>query len=39
MVPDFLHFLAMFLIAGFLVRFTTMQFPDTALARALAYIH
>jgi hypothetical protein len=35
----FLYFLAMYLIAGTLIRLVTMTWPDNAVSRALIYAH
>lgn len=35
----FLHFLALYLIAGALIRLFTMKFPDNPVSNALTFAH
>lgn len=39
MFIGFLYFLAMYVIAGSLIRLFTMKFPDNAVAQALIFAH
>lgn len=39
MLIAFAHFLALYLIAGTFTRLIVMKFPDTSVARALAFAH
>jgi hypothetical protein len=39
MVLAFLMFLAMYVIAGTMIRLYTMKFPDNGLSRALQFAH
>jgi hypothetical protein len=39
MVMAFLMFVAMYVIAGSLIRLYTLKFPDNTLSRALQFAH